>query len=212
MTKNNSHLIICNGELPSKKVLKKLLTEHNYILCADGGANHAKANKINPNIIIGDFDSILPATKKYFKKVKQIKIEDQNSTDLEKSLSYLLKEKILSATIIGATGKRIDHTLANFSILLKFHKKGMKLKIVEDDFEIFVATGRANFKTKIGQLVSIVPLIESSGISTDGLKYSLKHESLTPGVREGVSNVAVKNNVSIVVTNGALIILIKTKK
>ena len=207
---SSKNLIICNGEIPNKEKIYTLAKESDLIICADGGANHAKSARIKPKIIIGDLDSIKNSTKKYYSNIEIIKIEDQNSTDLEKSLDYLISNKKFSATIIGATGKRIDHTLANISILLKYHLKGMKLKIIEKRFEIFVATKYFSAITKIGKTISLIPITKCIGIKTSGLKYTLKSETLCMGVREGVSNVAVKKNISVKIKTGALAILIQT--
>ena len=62
-----------------------------YIVCADGGANHARRLGITPDIIIGDLDSITASTKNYFKKIPLVLVADQYSTDLEKAIGCTIK-------------------------------------------------------------------------------------------------------------------------
>ena len=61
-----SALVICNGEPPSKTLARQLVQVSDLIVAADGGANVARRLGIRPDVIIGDLDSIEPATKHYF--------------------------------------------------------------------------------------------------------------------------------------------------
>lgn len=198
-------LIICNGEMPSKKIITPLLKDKPFIICADGGANKARAFGITPHVIIGDLDSITRQTRKYFSSVPIIHLTDQNSTDLEKALNYLLTNKFSSATVIGATGDRPDHTMANFSILLKYHRK-MSLIFLDERCTVEVIQRRITFPAVIGQQISLVPMGRCTGIVTRGLKYPLRREALEPGVREGSSNEASSAQVSVSLKSGPLLL------
>ncbi len=70
-------LVICNGEVLVKKAIAPLLQKSSFIVCADGGANKARELGIRPDVIIGDLDSISPATAKLFSNVKTIRVESQ---------------------------------------------------------------------------------------------------------------------------------------
>jgi thiamine pyrophosphokinase len=203
--KSKHALIICNGEIPPKKFILSLLKNKPFIICADGGANKARLFGIIPHVIIGDLDSITRETRRYFSSVPIIHRADQNSTDLEKSLDYLLNQSYSSATVIGATGERPDHTMANFSILLKYHRK-ISLLFLDERCTVEVIHRRVRFRAVKGQQISLVPLGRCSGIITRGLKYPLNDESLAPGVREGSSNEAVKSVVSVSLKKGSLLL------
>lgn len=205
MKKQKHALIICNGEMPSQKLLVPLLKKKPFIICADGGANKARAFNILPNFIIGDLDSITQKTRYYFSSVPIIHNPDQNSTDLEKTLNYLLANSFESATIIGATGERPDHTMANFSILMKYHRK-ISLQFFDERCTAQMVYKKIRFSSEIGQQISLMPMGKCSGITTQGLKFPLKNESLELGVREGSSNEAVKNTVTITMKKGSLLL------
>ena len=106
-------LIICNGEVPHSKIIKKFISLADLIVCVDGGANSALKLNISPDYIIGDMDSIKPLTAERFKNVKHIFKPDQDFTDLEKTLIYLQEFKPEIIHIFGAIGNRIDHSLSN---------------------------------------------------------------------------------------------------
>jgi thiamine pyrophosphokinase len=205
MKKQKHALVICNGEMPSQKLLVPLLKKKPFIICADGGANKARSFNILPHFIIGDLDSITQKTRYYFSSVPIIHNPDQNSTDLEKTLDYLLTNSFASATIIGATGDRPDHTMANFSILMKYHRK-ISLQFFDERCMADIVYKKKRFTAEIGQQISLMPMGKCSGITTQGLKFPLKNETLELGVREGSSNEAVKNSITITLKSGSLLL------
>ncbi|MBP9211613.1 MAG: thiamine diphosphokinase [Bacteroidetes bacterium] len=200
-------LIICNGEMPSLKLITPFLRTKPFIICADGGANRARPYGITPDVIIGDLDSITQRTRQYFATVPIVHNPDQYNTDLEKALDHLLELGVTSATVIGATGERSDHTMSNFSILLKYHKR-IALQFLDERCTVEVVRRSARFRTAAGQQISLVPMGRCSGITTSGLKYPLKNEALELGVREGLSNEATGSTAGVSVKKGALLLFI----
>ncbi|NUN68702.1 MAG: thiamine diphosphokinase [Bacteroidetes bacterium] len=200
-------LIICNGEMPSLKLITPFLRRKPFIICADGGANRARPYGITPDVIIGDLDSITQRTRQYFAAVPIVHNPDQYNTDLEKALDHLLSLGITSATVIGATGERSDHTMSNFSILLKYHKR-IALQFLDERCTVEVIRRSVRFRTVPGQQISLVPMGRCGGITTKGLKYPLRNEALEPGVREGLSNEATGTAASVAVKSGALLLFV----
>lgn len=178
-----------------------------FIVCADGGANKARRLGIRPNLIIGDLDSISSSTRKYFARVPLIRLDSQNSTDLEKALDHLLKLDIRSADVLGATGGRPDHSLANFSILKKYRKE-ISLRFIDPYGTLQIIEGKNRLNLGVGSLISLMPLGRCDGITTTGLKYALLSEALELGVREGTSNEVIASPVTINVKKGCLLIFI----
>lgn len=203
-------VIFLNGRLPSTKIIKKFIHKNTLIIAADGGANQIKELKMNLHVIIGDLDSISDANKKYFlrKKTEVIKIEEQDTTDFEKALSYCIKKKIKDVTIFGATGMRPDHTLNNFSILKRYYKK-LNLCLITDDFASFYLPKRFSFNYKSGETVSLIPMPIAVEIKTKGLEFPLDKETLEFGKREGALNRSNSDKVSISFKEGHLLIFIK---
>ena len=166
---------------------------------------------IRPDAIVGDLDSISPATRKFFSRVETIHLRDQESTDLEKALDYLLMKKIYDVVVVGATGGRPDHTLANFSILKKYHRR-MRLRYSDSFCELQVIDRSLSLESEVGSVVSLMPLGKCDGITTTGLKYRLRNETLELGVREGTSNEVISSPVKILVKKGSLLLFILKKR
>jgi thiamine pyrophosphokinase len=200
-------LVICNGEVLSMEGIEPLLQEKPFIVCADGGANKARKLGIRPDVIIGDLDSISPSTRSYYSRVTTIRVESQESTDLEKALDYLLKRRHLNVIVVGAMGGRPDHSYANFSILKKYHRR-MRVLFSDSLCDVRVLEKKNTFDLPVGSVVSLMPLGRCDGITTKGLEFSLSNESLELGVREGTSNRVVASPVKISVRKGSLLFFI----
>ena len=198
-------LIIANGTLPQPDFVRGLVKFANIVICADGGANHARQLGIKPDVIIGDFDSILPETRRYFTSVEQKHAEDQNSTDLEKAVEYCLEKKVTSTDIVGASGARLDHTIVGLGIFKKYGEK-LHIRMLDTVGELTLIQKEIHLPTHEGEVFSLIPLETCTGITTKNLKYPLSNEPLAPGVRDGLSNIATSDNITITVSDGVLLI------
>lgn len=180
------------------------------IIAADGAADFLFRHKIIPDSITGDFDSISTDTLRYFKtkKVTINKVADQNSNDLEKAIRLSQLMKMKKIFVIGYGGRRIDHTLNNFSILKKYYGKA-EIHFIDDTFEIFFSAKPVKFSYKKNETLSIFALDEKVRVTTEGLKYNLKNETLQFGVREGALNSTSSTNINLNVTKGTLLIFKK---
>ncbi|MFN3134499.1 MAG: thiamine diphosphokinase [Candidatus Kryptonium sp.] len=200
-------ILICNGDVPSKQFLRKIVRNYHVIACADGGANIAYRFGIQPDFIIGDLDSVNESVINFFQRkgTEIIYNSDQNSTDIEKSVKFLIHKGCRSIDIVSAIGDRIDHNLGNLSVLVNYHKK-VSLRMVDERSEIFFSTGKVSFKANVGDIISLIPLGRKVFVlKTVGLKFKLKNENLTFSGR-GVSNIAIGSKVTIHIGKGGVFV------
>lgn len=191
----------------SFKLFKKYYKKEIYLICADGASNYLKKYKIIPNIILGDLDSSKKKVLNYFKQkgVEIRKIDDQETTDFEKSLLYCIENNLKNILVFGASSDRQDHTLNNYSILKRYYK-ALNLKIIDKKFEIFFIDKNIKFDFKKNKLISMMPLPLAKGINTKGLKYKLENEDLEFGIREGTLNISESREISIEFISGDLLL------
>lgn len=201
-------LIIANGKSPTKKVVDYFVNKgFSAIICADGGANSAKKIGIIPNFIIGDLDSISLSTLNYFKnKSTIIQIKRQNDTDVEKCLKFAIKKGFKEAILLGVTGDRLDHTICNLGIVIKFFNRIKILLAAESSF-LTPINKMTTFKSKIGETISIYGFDKKTKITSSGLKYKLHNTMLPFGIKESTSNVTVSNIVELNVKGGIVFII-----
>jgi len=201
-------IIIANGKPPKKSEVNYFI-KHGYstIFCADGGANSASKLKIIPDYIIGDLDSVDASTLKYFKKKSQIiQYKRQNDTDIEKCLKFAVKKNFKCAVLLGGTGNRLDHSICNLGILIKFYDI---IKIVMLSGESFITPlkGKSSFKAQKGEFISLYGFDRKTKFVSFGLKYPLKNISLPFGEKESTSNQAVRENVTVKINGGVGLII-----
>lgn len=197
-------LVIANGEAPKKQQLLALVKEANIVICADGGANTALKFGITPDAIVGDFDSIHAEALVKFRKVPTFEDRDDETTDLE-AISWAIKAKDIHVVVVGASGRRLDHTIGNLGVIAKFYPDAI-VRFVDDIGELLYVGKELTFEASKGDVVSLVPLGRCEGIITQGLKYALEGETLELGLREGTSNVVVASPVTIKVKKGHLLL------
>lgn len=200
-----SALVIANGEPPKKQLLLSLARDANIVVCADGGANTALKAGIVPKAIVGDLDSIHAEALVKFHRVPTYENTDDETTDLEKAIAWAIQSKYDHVIVVGATGKRIDHSVGNLAVLPKFYPDAI-VRFVDDLGEIQYTGRELEFEADKGAVISLIPLNRCEGIVTEGLKYALQGEVLELGTREGTSNVVVSSPVTIRVKKGHLLL------
>lgn len=185
-------LIISSGRINDYSILKSLIAENDYILCADGGLDHImKLGKI-PHLLLGDFDSISREGVAYIRE-NNVRVERfpsiKDNTDTELAIIYLIERGFTDITLTGGTGSRLDHTMANLFLLRRFNRDGVRLTIVDDNNMVNLVVDKFRVKKSEKQFVSIIPINDEGIIvSLKGFKYPLEDEYIEFGFTLGVSN------------------------
>ena len=122
----NPLVIVANGEFPTHHTPLEKIKKAASILACDGAADTLIANGYNPNMIIGDLDSISEDKKKQFKDII-IENNNQSNNDLKKAIDYAKENNINNISILAATGKREDHTIGNIFSILDYKDLNIKL-------------------------------------------------------------------------------------
>jgi thiamine pyrophosphokinase len=201
-------IILANGKPPRKSVITFFQKNgFDTLICADGGADSAIRLGLTPDFIIGDLDSISKEAIKKFKNTSKIwKYKRQNDTDVEKCLKFAIKNKFDEALLIGVTGNRLDHTICNLGIVLKFYSK-IKLSLLAENSYLKPYTGDVQLQTQKGEIISLYGFDKKTKITSKGLKYPLKNISLPFGEKESTSNVSTSNSIQLKIRNGIIFII-----
>ena len=98
----------------------------------------------------------------------------QDDNDLAKAFRYCLRQGWRRLAILGASGQREDHTLANISLLADFCRAADV--VLATDHGLFTAhTDPVELPSTPGQQVSVFSFDPHLAISSDGLKYPLRN-------------------------------------
>ncbi len=185
--------IVANGQFPNHPLPLQILYESKTIICTDGSANLLIDKGINPNVIIGDMDSLLIDNKAFSGQF--IKDSNQENTDLEKAFEWCIKNNVNTINVLGASQQREDHSITNL-YLLSTYCDAINLTYVTDYFSITCHEGNRIFSSFKNQIVSILPVKHIQDISTENLKYNLSDEEL-PISSRGISNQSISDNFTI---------------
>ncbi len=189
----------------------RLLKTADLIIAADSGAGHLKKTGVLPHVIIGDLDSIDPDTLRFFKKSKipvHAYPRRKNRTDTELCLAYAQNQGATHITLLGATGTRMDHTLANILLLVPLADAGIRIRIMDAHNEICVVKDRLKLSGSPGDLVSLIPLTaEVTGLTLTGLAYPLQNHTLKMSATTGISNYFSDSAARISMTSGMLLVI-----
>ena len=199
-------IVLCNGEPPSRQLCRRLARKADGIVAADGGANIARRYGITPDVIIGDLDSISAATRRFFGPSSIKRVSTQYSTDLEKALDYLVTQEVTSVAILGVTGKRIDFTLGNLSVLWNYTQR-FRVTVVHDGWVAMPIVKELSVMAREKTTVSLIPFGTCAGITLKGLKYPLHNARMRIG-EIGVSNVVVRSPFSVKVKKGRMMLIV----
>ncbi len=204
-------LIVSSGAIKDYELLKKIVAKNDYIVCADGGVNHLLKIGKMPDIVLGDLDSIGKEELNLIKK-ENIKIEKfptmKDETDTELCIDYILKKGFNDITLMGVTGTRLDHTLANVYLLKKIDSLKAKASIVDEHNIIHYVKDSIFLNKREDFFISIIP-IDSDGVvvSLDGFLYPLENEYLDLASTRGISNKIIEEVGYIKICQGSAIVI-----
>ena len=203
-------LIVANGKMDDPDRFTKLVLEADLVIGADGGTRHLKKMGILPHRIIGDLDSIDKNSRQWLDD-NQIPIEihprDKDAGDTELAVSYAIEQGCTEITLLGATGTRMDHSLANLFLLRTLNSLGVEARIVDDFNEICLVSVEKTFKGEPGDLLSIIPLTDRvQGVSLEGFKFPLADAEIPMGSSLGISNRFLGNSGTVRVRKGILVV------
>lgn len=206
-------LIITGGKI-NKNFAKKYLKSNKYdiIIAVDKGLETIDYLKLEPQYILGDFDSVNTKILEKYKtqNIKIIKLNpEKDLTDTHSAIDLALKLKSTEITILGAIGTRLDHTMANIHILKQALDKNIKAKIVNEKNEIELINKEIIIKKDDNyKYVSIIPLTTNvTGITIEGMKYIINDYTLSIGDSLGVSNEQIDKEAKISIKTGILVVI-----
>jgi len=203
LIQNFRTVILANGAFPKHKIPLGFLHSAEQIICCDGAAQNLIDAGLNPDYIIGDLDSISEEIKKRFSSIL-LHIAEQESNDLTKAVDFCLKNNRTEITILGATGKREDHTLGNLSLLTDYAEKA-NVQLLTDNGVFTPLLETATLESYIGEQISIFSLNPETIFSFQNLLYPVDNRKLTSWW-QGTLNEAESDNFTINFYKGKVLI------
>ena len=165
-------VILADGDFPNTPPALAILKKAERIICCDGAAASLTGLGIIPDRIVGDLDSLPEKFKERFAD-RLVHVKDQETNDLTKAFNFCCASGFSNIVILGATGKREDHTLGNLSLLAEYAKKIPDISCVTNYGVFKIVSSPGVYSSHAGQQVSIISLTPGAEVSSENLKYPL---------------------------------------
>ena len=164
-------VIVAGGEFPTAPQPLAVLQSAQFVVCCDGAADHYISTGRVPDAIVGDGDSISAKNREKYAHLLHI-ISEQESNDQTKAVRYLMEKGMHRIAIVGATGKREDHTIGNISLLIEYARNGCNVCSFTDYGVFIPCNDTTTHECRKGQQVSIFS-ITAKDLSAEGLLYPI---------------------------------------
>jgi thiamine pyrophosphokinase len=215
----NTSLIFSGGLTPNDATLNIARTIQNVdlVIAADSGLHTAQKLNMHVDFVIGDFDSVdasalARATSEHTQAIRHS--TEKDFTDLEAALLLAVDKNSQHIIIVTAGGGRLDHQFGFIAAMFNPKLGNCKVEALWHDNRLFALQGPATcgFATQVGDTVALQSFSNrSEKILTTGLQWQLTNESLNNFETRGVSNIAIKEQVSVSVELGQLLVIHQPK-
>lgn len=195
-------IIFCAGGFDG---LLEPITPNDLVIAADGGVRHTQNLGVQPGVILGDFDSLgyIPEDSKVFPCEK-------DDTDAMLAVRCGLEKGFREFMIYGGVeGPRLEHTVANFQTLQYLAEHGARGHLIgQSQIVSVLAPDQMIFSDSAKGYLSVFCLgQDASGISLEGLHYTMRNGTLTAGFPLGVSNRFIGEEARVCVKSGCLLLI-----
>jgi len=207
-------ILIGAGDLTVGAINK---TEDDFVIAIDGGMAYLNLLELEPDLIIGDFDSVTETDRKalailerdYPEKVIRLNPE-KDDTDMLYALKYALERGFREFRLYAATGGRIDHTMANIQCLLYLKNHEATGYLMDGNaMTMIIKNETVCFQEDLEGYLSLLCLSnKAEGVDVRGMKYELTDYTMTNDFPIGISNEFIGKKAEISVKNGELVCMI----
>jgi len=164
-------IIVADGTFPTHAIPLGYLRNAKRIICCDGSTENLVNEGFIPDAIVGDMDSLSDELAGRFAD-RIYSDKDQETNDLTKAVYWSIENRYDDLVIVGATGKREDHTIGNISLLAEYARI-VNVIMVSDTGMIIPLLNSAEISSFQSQQVSIFSIDPETEITTRGLRYPL---------------------------------------
>ncbi len=214
MEKDKKILIITGGRIEDS-FLVDLVKKGQYskIIAADHGLMAADRLGLTLDYIVGDFDSVSEVVLKKYHEIStpiQTFPTEKDKTDTQIAIELALMHNATAIDIVGATGSRLDHVLANIHLLLLPMQLNIKACILDTNNRIYLQNQSFTIhkEGQYGDYVSLLPFTEKvSGLTLNGFKYPLNQITYNAGSSLGISNEIKDEAAKVEISEGILIVI-----
>lgn len=200
-------LVVTGGDAVPPEALEGL-GPVDFVVAADSGLDHAQRLGLEPDVVIGDFDSVSDAALGAFSGPIERHPVAKDATDLELALRHAVERDPDRIVVVGGHGGRMDHLLAN-ALVITTVPEHIEVEWRAGSAAVYVVHRRLDVTGTVGQTISLVPVGgDVRGVTATGVRWPLAGATLPSGSTLGVSNEFAAPLVHISVEEGTLLVIL----
>jgi thiamine pyrophosphokinase len=205
-------VILTHGVPPSRETLDRVLERADLLVCADGGADHARALGLTPEAIVGDLDSVTEETLAHFVSAHVVRDTSTEHTDTEKAIQYVLTQGAPEEIVLlGGSADRLDHVIGHLSLLHRFQNR-VRIVLEDDRCRAWLGEGTVTLDYPAGTVISFFAVgAPAEGVTTENLRYPLLDRQLELGTQDSISNVIDARPARVRIRSGRLLFFVVTR-
>ncbi len=173
-TKNPTTVILVNGEPPTHPVARAAFAGAARLVCCDGAYRTARALGREPDLVVGDGDSLAAADKAALGD-RWVLIAEQDTNDLDKAFRTVVERfgAMDEIVILGAAGLREDHFLGNLFRLPRFARRVPSVSLITNAGVFTVVQGTRTYACRLHDAVSVFAPEPDTHVTSTGLQWPL---------------------------------------
>lgn len=213
MTNVKCAWVFAGGDFSEDHLPVEEIRAGDRLVCVDRGVEHCLHAGLQPDVWIGDMDSVSADGLQDSRLVnvpRHVYPSDKASSDLELALDIISRDPPERVVIVGVSGGRTDHMLFNWSLPL-LRSWPFSLQLIDGTVRCYVLDGADSIKadTCVGKTVSLLAMKTCEGVGTTHLQYNLDNASMQPGSTLGLSNVAEASHIEVAQTQGLMLVMVQ---
>ncbi|MDH4145132.1 MAG: thiamine diphosphokinase [Acidimicrobiia bacterium] len=201
-------LVFCGGDAPRLDRVRSLPVDA-FVVAADSGADYALAAERRVDVLVGDLDSVAPATLAAAERAGTRVVRhprDKNATDLALALDLAVARAPQQITVVGGHGGRLDHLVANVLLLASDDYAGVPIDAQMGEATVTIVRGARTLRGAPAQTVTLLAVAGPAvGVTTTGLRWPLRDATVPDRSSLGVSNEFEVSTASVTVRRGVLV-------
>jgi thiamine pyrophosphokinase len=185
-------VILAGGSLSLSPRLRSLVNDADLVVAADSGLRHARSLPLEPDVVVGDFDSVTLADLEAYPSIERIRHpEHKDKLDLELAFDLAIDRGARRLVVLGAFGTRFDQSLACLLIAARLRREGFQISLHDGERDAFLMRGGDELELELtdGAPFSLLAL-EHARCTVSGARYPLSNAALPFGVGLGTANAA----------------------
>ena len=207
--------VLLNGSSDPPDLLRRVAAAADLVVAADGGASHALAAGIVPDLVVGDMDSLGDeGARRVEKHGASLERHPARKDKMDGHLAVLAAHErgATELDLLCAAGGRLDAVFALPHLLLAAERMGLRATVVAEWGEMFVVEeGSRTVAGGPGESVSVFPVSGAAGgVTLEGFQYPLEGAEIEAGDTLGFHNELLGGEAEVVVKSGALLVIHET--